>query len=101
VTIGELSSQSFMQRKPFMPSSDRCISHPKVSKGKRHEQPLTKSIRFKVILEVNVSRVTISLDPELEVSVFSMDVVDVKNYMKSQGSRILWSYEYPSNLCFA
>jgi hypothetical protein len=46
-----------MRRKPFMTSSDECISHPKVSKGKRHEQLLTKLIRFKVTLEVNVSRV--------------------------------------------
>jgi hypothetical protein len=59
VTIGELSSQSFMRQKKnlFMTSSNECISHPKVSKGKRHGQSLTESIRFKVNLEVNVSRV--------------------------------------------
>jgi hypothetical protein len=64
VTIGGLSPQSFMQQKPFMISSDECISHPKVSKGKRHGQPLTRSIRSKVTLEVNVSRVKMSLDQE-------------------------------------
>jgi hypothetical protein len=40
-----------------MTSSIDCTSYPKVSKGKRHEQLLTESIRFKVTLEVNVTRV--------------------------------------------
>jgi hypothetical protein len=39
-----------------MTSSDECISHPKVFKGKRHEQLLTKIDTVKVALEVNVSR---------------------------------------------
>jgi hypothetical protein len=34
VTIGVLPSQSFTRQKLFMTSSNECISHPKVSKGK-------------------------------------------------------------------
>jgi hypothetical protein len=63
VTIGELSSPSFMQRN-FLISSDECISHPKVFKGKMHGQVLTESIRFKVTLGVNVQEIRMSLDQE-------------------------------------
>jgi hypothetical protein len=49
----------------FMTSSNKCISHPKVSKGKRHGQPLTKLIRLEVTLEVNVSGVKNELSPRV------------------------------------
>jgi len=41
-----------------------CTSHPEIFK-KRHGQPLTKSIRFKVTLEVNVSRVKKAFEPKI------------------------------------
>jgi hypothetical protein len=40
-----------------MTSSNKCISHPKIFKGKRHEQLLTKIDTVRVTLEVNMSRV--------------------------------------------
>jgi len=40
-----------------MTSSIECTSHPKIFKRKRHRHPLTRSIRFKVTLQVNVLRV--------------------------------------------
>jgi hypothetical protein len=40
-----------------MTSSNECISYPKISKEKGMGNPSTKSIRFKVALEVNVLRV--------------------------------------------
>ena len=50
----------------------------KISKGKRHGQPLTESIRFKVTLEVKVSKVKKELGPSFEVPAYIMDVTDVK-----------------------
>jgi hypothetical protein len=48
-----------------MTSSDECISYPKVFKGKRQGQPLTKSIWFKETLEINVLRVKEELKPRV------------------------------------
>jgi hypothetical protein len=67
VTIGGCLHNLLRNKKTktFITSSNECTLQPKVSKGKRHGQQLTESIRFKVTLEVNVSRVKKELRPRV------------------------------------
>jgi hypothetical protein len=72
-----------------MTTSDECISHPKIFKGRRHEQLSTKLIWFKVTLEVNVLRVKMSLNQEYRGSGIWLDVMDVKTWSKKLGGEEL------------
>jgi hypothetical protein len=49
----------------FMTSSNKCISHPKIPKGKGHGQSLTELIRLEVTLEDNVSGVKNEFRPRI------------------------------------